>query len=248
MRAAAEACTLARRHREAGHLTYYVSVVRAASSLGLTALRVLSSQSEELALVPVFNPTTYLYTAASNDTSLKAYVIVDAAPSSGAKASVAVHGTTVPASHVPLDMTSCAPVESTTELDIVATGATGKTETYRVLVHHPLPTPDVATLNATPGVLSPAFSPSMLNYTLTLPNSSVSEVALSAMPTVDCPDGVGSIDVVFTADGAPIAGSKQVTIPIDRDHELITMTVYYIWHRDDDHIVSIVLLFLLPTK
>ena len=103
-----------------GETTYYINVIRPPSSVSLSALRVLSSLSKELVMVPPFNPAHYLYTAASNDTSLKAYVVVDATPSgTSAAATVAIHGVTVPSSHAPLDMTSCGPLISSTELDVV---------------------------------------------------------------------------------------------------------------------------------
>ena len=40
------------------------------------------------------------------------------------------------------------------------------------MITRPLPPPDVLSLLATPGALTPAFAPSILNYTLNLPNSS----------------------------------------------------------------------------
>ena len=121
----------------------------------------------------------------------------------------------------------------------VVPGAAGATSTYRVLVAHPLPTPlDVAALNATPGVLSPSFSPGTTNYTLSLPNSSVSVVTFEARPMADCPDGLGSTKVSFTADGRQIAGGEgdsAISLVLDADNVMVTATSSYIWHADRGH-------------
>ena len=46
-------------------------------------------------------------------------------------------------------------------------------------VRRPLCPPKLWTLEATPGVLSPAFDPETLNYTLALPNASVDAVTFT---------------------------------------------------------------------
>ena len=112
---------------------------------------------------------------------------------------------------------------------MVATGASGASSTYRVDVSHPLPVPAVAGLNATPGVLSPAFSPDTTNYTLTVDDSSVSAVSLSAQPMADCPDGLSNIQIQFTVDGQPVTGTDRVTIPLAEADVAVTADVHYIW-------------------
>ena len=79
--------------------------------------------------------------------------------------------------NVTLDKCSDGPgVPNPTEVVVEVAAAAGGTETYRVAIGCTLGPPTVSMLSFWPGVLSPKFSPSIQNYTLSLPNSSVSAV------------------------------------------------------------------------
>jgi hypothetical protein len=96
-------------------------------------------------------------------------------------------------------------------LNIVATAQNGETLRYTLLLHRSAPDQavDLASLNASAGALTPAFSPRVDTYSLRLPADAVgvqlTVVAASPFARVSLPNQAGA------------ARSQSLTIPIDVD-------------------------------
>jgi hypothetical protein len=179
-------------------------------------------------LVPVFSTDHYLYTAMEAD-PLTASVAITATPSDpSSKVSVLVDGRVVPASQVPLHNATDGPGPDKGTLIDVLVVAKSVSESYKITLSRPLPPPKLWTLEATPGVLTPAFDPEALNYTLTLPNASVDYVTF----TDTYPMQTGRVQ--WTADGVAVAGasSHMAVIDLDADTVVLRITTSYVWHTE----------------
>ena len=179
-------------------------------------------------LVPAFSTDHYLYTAMEAD-PLTAFVAVTATPAApSSTVSVLVDGKVVPPSHVPLHNATDGPGPDTgTLIDVLVVSKT-VTESYKVTLSRPLAPPKLWTLTATPGVLTPAFDPATLNYTLTLPNASVDFVTFT--DTYPMPTG----RVTWTADGVAVAGGSDrgATVDLDADTVVVVIKASYVWHAE----------------
>ena len=181
-------------------------------------------------LVPTFTTDHYLYTAMEAG-PLTASVAIAATPAAGVSASgvsILVDGKVVPASAVPLHNATDGPgADAGTLIDVLVVSTT-VTESYKITVSRPLAPPKLWTLVANTGVLSPAFDPETLNYTLTLPNASVDFVTF----TDTFPMKTGS--VTWAADGVAVPGASTLhaTVNLDADTVVLLVNAAYVWHRE----------------
>ena len=145
-------------------------------------------------LTPPFKPDHYMYATAEPDYRTRSVELVAVRVAADSKVAVTTsagvpstpclpkHGAPPPPTNgachnVTLDKCGDGPgVPNPTEVVVEVAAAAGGTETYRVAIGCTLGPPTVSMLSFWPGVLSPKFSPSIQNYTLSLPNSSVSAV------------------------------------------------------------------------
>jgi hypothetical protein len=181
-------------------------------------------------LVPPFATDHYLYTTMEEDCTT-AFVGITATPSAGVSASgvsILVDGKVAPASHVPLHNATDGPGPDTGTLIDVLVMSKSVTESYKVTVSRPLCPPKLWTLTADTGVLSPAFDPDTLNYTLTLPNASVDYVTFT--DTFPMPTG----RVAWAADGVSVPGASalKATVNLDADTVVVTIQASYVWHTE----------------
>ena len=179
-------------------------------------------------LVPAFSTDHYLYTAMEAD-PLTSFVAITATPvDPSSTISVLVDGKVVPASHVPLHNATDGPgPDAGTLIDVLVASKT-VTESYKITLSRPLCPPKLWTLEATPGVLTPAFDPATLNYTLMLPNASVDFVTFT--DTYPMPTG----RVQWTADGVAVDGAsdRTATIKLDADTVVLAVQTSYVWHPE----------------
>eukprot|EP01050_Picozoa_sp_SAG11_P019120 SAG11_NODE_2998_length_2779_cov_1.738060_2_plen_199_part_00 len=171
--------------------------------MSLTALKAVPGN-----LTPPFSANHYIYSTPEPDyhtTSVALFATPGAEDTTVHVSTDSGAATTCGAGchNVTLDKCGDGPgVPPPTEV-LVELGTSVGTETYRLAVGCTLPPPTVSMLAFTPGLLSPPFAPDVRNYTLTLPNSSISEVSVATT----YPMTTGRVSV--TADGVAATGGAS---------------------------------------
>jgi hypothetical protein len=216
-------------HQEVGSKLYTVTIKSpAAPESQLSGLSVVPCLNNTL--VPPFQPDVYNYQTSEVDCMTDEVEVVTKHGNAVTGVKVMVKGAAVDPMHVHLNNATDGPgPDAGTIIDALVTSPQG-TEDYTVRVTRPLCPPKLWTLAATPGVLSPAFDPETLNYTLTLPNASVDAVTFTdtyPMPT-------GRIQFTALRQGNPYAAGsgRSTTILLGEDSVTVLVVASYVWHQE----------------